>query len=255
MILRANDIHLWFAFPDEIHNDSVLSSYMDLLAPDEREQQQRFYFERNRHQYLVARALVRTMLSRYTGIRPRDLDFSKNDYGRPEIIFRQSSVPLRFNLSHAHGLIAFAITVKADIGVDVEDIDRGEIDLKCADRFFSKKEVSDFHRVEEKRKRERFYDYWTLKESFIKARGMGLSIPLDQFSFHISDHEPLRISFDLNLTDDPNRWQFWLFKPTGRHRAALSVCRERKDDFQVSIKRVVPLLEEGAFDCSIINHS
>jgi 4'-phosphopantetheinyl transferase len=184
-----------------------------------------------------------------------DLRFSKNDYGRPETIFKESSSPLRFDLSHTDGLTAFAIMLKEDIGVDVEDMERREVSLERADRFFCKKEVSDLRRVEEKGKRERFYDYWTLKESFMQARGMGLSISLDQFSFHISDHEPLRISFDLKLTDAPNRWQFWLFKPTRCHRAALSVCSEREEGFQFSIKRGIPLQGEASFDCRIINWS
>jgi 4'-phosphopantetheinyl transferase len=255
LMLRPNDIHIWFAFQDEILEDSLLLAYIDLMSPDEGEQQQRFYFAKHRHQYLVSRALVRTTLSRYTGIDPRDLYFFKNDYGRPEIIFKGTTIPLRFNLSHTDGLIACAVVLKDDIGMDVEKIDRRGIDLECADRYFSQKEVSDLHQVQEKSKRERFFDYWTLKESYIKARGMGLSIPLDQFSFHVSEHKPLRISFHPELYDNPSQWQFYLFKPTPNHRAALSVRSNNEDVFQLSIKKVVPLLGEETFYCPIINHS
>ena len=253
LILKPDDIHIWFAFPDEIIEDSLLSAYMHLLPPDEQAQQQRFQFPKHRRQYLVTRALARTTLSRYTGIDPLDLHFSKNDYGRPEIAYTDRSYPVRFNLSHTDGLIACAVVLKKDIGVDVESVDHRKIDLSSVDRFFSLKEAADFQLCS--RKRERFFEYWVLKESYIKARGLGLSLPLDQFSFHVSDHEPIRISFDQGFDDNPQRWKFFLFKPTTSHRAAITVCDESKYIYQIATKRVVPLQEECELYCPILNYS
>lgn len=253
--LKPDDIHIWFAFPDEIYKKSLLSSYMSLLSPVEHAQLHRYHFPKHRHQYLVARALVRTTLSRYIGTAPFNLQFTKNEYGRPEINSEGRLNSVRFNLSHTDGLIACAVMLQKDIGMDVENLEDRKVDLSCVDRFFSPKEVADFHRVQKKNKKERFFEYWVLKEAYIKARGMGLSIPLDQFSIHISDHEPLCISFDPRLGDRPERWKFFLFKPTNRHRAALSVCYESKNIYKITTKRVIPLQEECEFYCPILNNS
>ena len=246
--LEANEIHLWFAFIDEIHNTEILAAYEKLLTKEEKARQGRFHFERHRRQYLVTRALVRTTLSRYTGVEPRDWRFSTNEYGRPEISAPGGLPLLRFNLSHTDGLIACAVVLKWDIGVDVEDMKRKGQTVEIAERFFSPMEVKDL-RMLESGKRGRFFDYWTLKESYIKARGKGLSIPLEQFSFHISDKRPLRIFFGPRIKDDPSQWQFWLLRPTIRHKAALSLRRKKEKDCILSIKRVIPLVEEKSFSC------
>ena len=255
MILRTNEIHLWFAFPDEITDTSLLSRYMNLLSLEERNKQKRFLFPEHQHQYLVAHALVRTTLSKYTGVHPRDFEFLPNNYGRPEIINKEITNSLRFNLSHTSGLIACAVVLKKDIGVDVEKMDSRRADLKCIDHFLSPQEVAEIHQIQGKRKIERFFDYWTLKESYIKARGIGLSIPLDRFSFSVSDHQPLGISFHPELADNPNHWQFLLLEPTPKYRAALSVCSDDRSGFQISIRKVVPLCDENAFSCLLINQS
>lgn len=253
--LKTNEIHLWFAFPDEIRDPNLLSEYKKLLTPEEGKKQQRFYFEKHRHQYLVTRALVRTTLSRYTGIPVSDLRFDRNKYGRPELVVVPKDFPIRFNLSHTDGLIACAVVLNQDIGVDVEDMTRREISLETADRFFSKTEVRDLHQVLESKKRDRFFEYWTLKESYIKARGMGLSLPLEQFSFHLSENESLRISFDPRLSDDPDRWRFWLLKPTGRHKAAVAICGENRGAYELTIRKAVPLSAAEDFPCAIVKHS
>jgi 4'-phosphopantetheinyl transferase len=253
--LNPDEIHLWFAFQEEIQDVELLSAYEKLMSQEERAQQQRFHFAKHRHQYLITRALVRSTLSRYTNIEPQHWRFWKNDYGRPEIISSAGMPPLRFNLSHTDGLIVCGVVLKQDIGVDVEYLKRNGAKLEIADRFFSPKEVKDLYSVPAQQRRERFFDYWTLKESYIKARCMGLSLPLEQFSFHISEHEPLQISFAPQLHDDPSRWQFWLLKPTEHHKATVSICRPANRHYRLAMKKVVPLMKEQAFSCTVLNQS
>jgi 4'-phosphopantetheinyl transferase len=253
--INADEIHLWFAFPNEIQDTELLSAYKKLMTPEEQAQQLRFHFAKHRHQYLVTRALVRTTLSRYIEMDSRHWRFSKNAYGRPEIIASAGMLPLRFNLSHTDGLIICGVVLKQDIGVDVENLERNGATVDIADRFFSSQETKDLYAIPFEEKRARFFDYWTLKESYIKARGMGLSLPLEQFTFHLSENEPLRISFDSQIQDDPNKWQFWLLKPTQHHKVAMSLCRDAKVKYQLTTKKVVPLVEEQAFFCSILKES
>ena len=104
--------------------------------------------------------------------------------------------PVRFNLSHTDGLAVCAVVLKHDIGVDVEHRQRRVVSENIARRFFSPSEVREFESLPERMQQDRFFQYWTLKESYIKARGMGLSIPLEKFSFHLLKNKPIRISFD-----------------------------------------------------------
>lgn len=234
-LLPQDEIHLWFVLTNEIKDKALISAYKALMTEEELSKAERFHFTKDRHQHIITRALVRTTLSRYADIHPADWRFYKNQYGRPEIL---GSSQLRFNLSHTDGLIACAVVLKQDIGVDVENIGRKSGSIDIANRFFSSQEIQDLHAVPASQKRERFFDYWTLKESYIKARGIGLSLPLNQFSFHLSDNKPLSISFDPRLQDDPNRWQFWLLQPTLQHKLAISICHSGK--YRLIMRKVIP---------------
>jgi 4'-phosphopantetheinyl transferase len=253
--LNPDEVHLWFAFPDEIQDRELLSAYQELMTEEEYARQQRFRFAKHQHLFLIARALVRTTLSRYTDVEPQDWRFSKNTYGKPSILASENSPPLSFNLSHTEGLIVCGVVLKQEIGVDVEDGERN-CPLEIADRFFSLQEVKNLYALSSKvEQQNRFFDYWVLKESYIKARGMGLSLPLEQFTFHISKNQPLRISFDRRLQDSPDDWQFWLLQPTQRHKAAISLNQKTNQPYRIVTKKVVPLFSEQEFFCPIIQGS
>jgi 4'-phosphopantetheinyl transferase len=226
-----------------------------MMSPDERDRHHRFHFEKHRHHFLVSRGLMRSMLSRYTRIRPEALRFSKNRYGRPEIDAGSAAPGLGFNLSHTDGLVACAVAWHHDIGVDVEDTKRRVKITKIADRFFSPREVDTLHALTPGMKRSRFFDYWTLKESYLKARGMGLSIPLDRCGFHLSEDQRISVTFVAGLEEDPACWRFWTLRPSPRHRASLAIRWGSATNPRLRIKKVVPLVEETAFDCPITGNS
>src|SRR6185436_4436818 len=178
------EIHRWLAFYDEIADERLHAAYRELLDAAEREQEPRFYFARDRRRYLVTRALVRTVLSRYLSIDPRACIFSTNAYGRPEIVNAEGrEAGLSFNLSHTHSLIVLGVTTGRALGVDVENVRDREASIAVADRFFAPQEVAALAATPADRQQYRFFEYWTFKESYIKARGMGLSLPLDKFGF------------------------------------------------------------------------
>jgi 4'-phosphopantetheinyl transferase len=244
LTLAGDQVHLWFTFPDEIQDRGLLSTYERLMSEEERARRRRFLFARHRHEFLVARALVRTTLSRYAPVSPEAWTFSQNEHGRPDVSGPAGPDgepwPIRFNLSHTDGLMLVGVVRDREIGVDVEDRLRRVSCLAIADRFFSPAEMRDLHALDLEGQKERFFHYWTLKESYIKARGMGLALPLHSFSFRVNEGAPLRVAFDPDLQDDPAAWQLALYRATERHTAALAVRRGGEPPLSIQIRRVIP---------------
>ncbi len=207
------------ADPRDAHPDLLDSR---LLDDAERAQWKRFRFERNRLEYLVAHVLARRMLSQLGGLEPAEWRFEIGEKGRPEIAPRHGS-ELRFNLSHTDGLVAVAVTRGADVGVDVECHTRPGETVKLASRYFSEAECAGLFALPEAEQRGRFFDLWTLKESYIKARGLGLHLPLDQFALDPSERSRISVAFEGGIDDDPDSWWFWLRDEGDAHRLALAV--------------------------------
>jgi len=243
MALPPDEVHVWIAEPERIEDPRLLEAYLGLLSSEEREKQRRFYFERHRRQYLVSHALVRLTLSRYAPVRPEAWSFVTNEYGCPRV--KEEGLGLRFNLSHTDGMVTVAVANNVDVGVDVEDTVRPGETVALADRFFAPSEVVALRALAVDRQRERFFEYWTLKEAYIKARGMGLSIPLEQFAFELEPGHLPRISFDPRLGDEPAGWQFVQLRPSSRHQAALALRRPRGLALKVRCQRTVPLEQDA----------
>ena len=241
MELFSNDVHLWFSYPEQISDPGLLDRYESLLSDDELAQMARFYFARHRHQYLITRALIRTSLSTYYQLDPAAWAFDKNGFGKPEISHPDKLVPIRFNISHTDGLVMCGCVRKYDIGVDVEDGHRTtRAAFDSLSSYFSAQEIEDLHQLPSDQQKKRFFDYWTLKESYIKARGAGLSIPLDKFSFQFQKNALKGFCIDPELKDDAKNWQFWRIPMDERYQVAVAV-NSANSDFKVSAFKSVPL--------------
>ena len=142
LTLPSGEAHLWYALPDELTSPALVAAYGELMAPEERERQRRYVFEKNRHEYLVTRALVRTVLSRYAPVAPKAWTFQAGHYGKPDIASPMVAPRLRFNLSNTTGLVACLVTVGREVGVDAEELERAGRALDVADRFFSPLKMS-----------------------------------------------------------------------------------------------------------------
>jgi 4'-phosphopantetheinyl transferase len=243
--LPGSEAHFWYVLPASIEDPDLLRSYHELMTREEVEEHQRFAFTEGRHQYLVTRALVRTVLSRYADVEPRDWSFRPNAYGRPEIAEPAVLPDVRFSLSHTRGCIACLVARQGDVGVDVEDLDSGHDALELANRYFSPREVQDLQASPASLHSRHFLRLWTLKEAYMKARGLGLSLPLDGCSFHVSVDGHIGVSFEPRVNDDARAWQFQLVHPTPRHVAAVAVHRAADGaERAVRIRQTVPLRVE-----------
>jgi 4'-phosphopantetheinyl transferase len=235
--LPNNEAHLWYTEEEKITDPSLLSQYQELLTEKERIQWKRFYFEADQHRYLVTRALVKTTLSHYAPTPPKDWVFKENAYGRP---YLEEHSWLRFNLSHAKGMIVCLVSRQREVGVDVENLSRKSSNLiGIADRFFAPKEVMALHALPESEQMTRFFTYWTLKESYIKARGMGLSLPLEKFAF--VKLSPIEIEIDPSLEDKAERWQFSL-RSLGQDFLVATTLEHMESELSIIEKKVVPLV-------------
>ncbi len=237
---RDGEVHLWYVLTAGLDDPSLLARYHELLDESEWVRHQRFLVERPRLEFLVARALARTTLSRYAAIAPDAWRFRTNAWGRPEIAAPEGAPPLRFNLSHTDGLIA-CVVADRDAGVDVERLDRARDLIAIADRFFSPLETAALHALPAPSQHHRFFEYWTLKESYIKARGMGLALPLDGFSFLLAPPAAPRIEFADGFDDQPARWRFTQLRLTARHLLAVAIADAPA--LALTVRSTVPLVE------------
>ncbi len=238
MTLGEHDVHVWTAVPEDVTDTSARDHCASLLSAAETERMERFHFETDRHTYLIAHALVRTALSRYAPVPPTAWEFDIGQYGRPDIRPGQCDAPLRFNLSHTRGLVAVAVSLDRDIGVDVEHVRPRALSLDVADRYFAPTEVTALRAQPAGAQRDRFFTYWTLKESYIKARGMGLALPLDQFAFDVDSGADIGIAFDPRLDDDPATWWFHASRVSADHRLAVAARTTGRDPPRLQVQNL-----------------
>jgi 4'-phosphopantetheinyl transferase len=177
--LAPGEVHLW-----QIHllgSDEEIVWGRSVLSADEIQRADRYYFERHRRSFIVARSALRKILSTYLNVLPRDIAFSYGEKGKPNLAPGLAGSGLNFNLSHSGDYALLAVTQQSCLGVDIEFIDHERTSEEIAARFFSPGEVDTLRAVPLAERAEAFFSCWTRKEAYIKAVGDGLSIPLDSF--------------------------------------------------------------------------
>jgi 4'-phosphopantetheinyl transferase len=201
-----------------------------LLDDAERVRAERFHFERDRQAYFAAHALTRAMLSGQVPRPPSDWRFATNVHGKPEVLREPDSPPLRFNLSHTRGLVAVALTLEHDIGIDVELVDAMRFSFDLAARTFAPEEVDLLRATPTAEQPASLFAIWTLKEACIKAMGRGLSMPLADFALSL---DPLAVRFLDKHGENSAQWFLRRFAPTQTH--AMAVAVRHPDPAAVSI--------------------
>jgi 4'-phosphopantetheinyl transferase len=231
--LTEGELHLWYTLLDDVGEERAVA-YERLLTEEERVRRERFAFARHRRLFLVTRALVRTTLSRYSDVDPVAWQFAEGAQGKPHIV--NEGVDLQFNLSHTDRIVVCVLTRGHEVGVDVENVGRIADFSGLSRRFFADPEHEDLMRQPSHRIAATFFHYWTLKESYIKACGGGLSIALDSFAFTPPELDPPRISF-LGRDDEPSRWQF---HRTTAGEFLIAAAARTPLPLRIRIERVVP---------------
>lgn len=239
--IKTDEAHLWYGRADRAVDPRVLHRYRTLLSQDERQKLDRYRFAKDRDTGLLTRVMVRCLLSRYCTVEPSGWRFQTNPYGRPEIAMPKRARALRFSVAHTRGMIVVFISKNREIGADVESVPYDGPSLQVADRLFSPFEVSDLRSLPARERAARFIQYWTLKEAFLKARGVGLSAPLDEFSFSLDEAptDGIEIRFDPSFGDDPERWQFDLHDIGEDHLVATAIERRGHERIRLVRREVL----------------
>lgn len=221
--LGEAEVHLWRlpidrpAWPLD-----VLCSY---LAPDELARARQFAFDRDREQFVVSRGYLRAILAQYVGCDPRQIQFGAGVHGKPYLAGSHADCRLTFNLSHTRGLGLCAVARGREVGVDVEQI-RPEVDILGISRTtFSAFERECLEALPPEERLPAFYACWTRKEAYIKARGDGLSYPLDAFDVSLAPGEPAMMLRSAEGQAERQRWMFTSIDAGPDYAAALVVER------------------------------
>lgn len=254
MLRAAHDrIDLWITSCGNIE-ESLIDQYRYVMSGDEQHKAARFRFECDRRRYIVTRALVRTVLCRYVPRAPTALRFTTNAYGRPEIANEgEVERSLSFNVSHSSDRILLGVTRENALGVDIEAVAPARVALDVAHRCFSARELAALMALPPASQVQRFFEYWTLKESYVKAVGMGLSLPLDSFSFDLCERRGIR--FSSSASEQVASWRFWDFRPITGFIAAVCVRSNTPIQQVLSFRSVVPLRGERPLSCAIDRQS
>jgi 4'-phosphopantetheinyl transferase len=216
--LGADEAHIWRV---SLNQDAeTIASMAALLSPDERQRAGRYYRPVDRDRFIAGRGILRKIISAYLALSPGQLRFTYNEYGKPAVSDEQNDRALNFNLSHSAELILYAITRGRGVGIDIEYIREDFATLEIAERFFSKDEVTALKSLPTDQRTMGFFNCWSRKEAFIKAKGMGVSYPLDRFTVSLVPGEPPAL---LKVDDEREvaRWRMYELKPGDGYVAAM----------------------------------
>jgi 4'-phosphopantetheinyl transferase len=220
-MVSADEAHVWLAEPSAVRDE--LARRMYVLSSEERARMASFRFESDRVAYAAAHLLLRAALNWCAPeVSPEEWELTDSRLERPEVVAPPVVPRLRFNISHTRSLVACVVTREIDCGIDVELRRQVEDMEELAARVLSPTEMSQLMALPTPQRPTRFFSYWTLKEAYVKARGLGLSLPLEALSFDV-DRRDIAITIDPSLNDHGRGWQFEQWAPTEQHLVAVAI--------------------------------
>lgn len=200
--LETGEAHVWLMQTDE-ENAAEMER---IISEDERIRAGRFRFERDKKRFVAARGFLRVILGKYLQTNPRRIEFEYNKYNKP-FLSRKSQSSIRFNLSHSEDSAVFAVTDGREIGIDIERIKPFFVDEAMASQCLTPKEIVRFRTLEKNERDLFFFDCWTRKEAYLKARGNGLSLAANRIETSLFSESP-SVFFDDESEFRQRLWSF-----------------------------------------------
>jgi 4'-phosphopantetheinyl transferase len=218
--LPPDEVHVWRAILDQPQD--CIARFMRVLSLDERARADKFHFEADRKRHIIGRGLSRRLLGHCLGRPANELKFEYNEFGKPSLAAGLYP-PLQFNVSHSGELVLVALTLGRALGIDVERMQRDMAKEEIAARFFSPNECRALAALAPDMQCAAFFACWTRKEAYLKARGDGLSLPLDGFDVAFAPGEEPRLLETRHDPAEARRWTMHAFNPGHGCKAALAV--------------------------------
>jgi 4'-phosphopantetheinyl transferase len=223
--LSDSIVHIWRSHLDIQY--SQFQKYYAFLNDTERKRADRYRFDKSRHRFIVTRGILRLLLSQYCSKPAEEIEFQYNDWGKPYLT-GDKEIRFMFNIAHSNNLAVFAFTHTGNIGIDVEynhpikDMDQMVVN------FFSKFEQATYETLPQSRRLKAFFTCWVRKEAYIKARGKGLSIPLNSFDVAVETDAINLLLRDQTDETATKKWIIYDVNVGEGYSAALAV--ERNSD-------------------------
>ena len=205
--MAAVDVH-WIDLDEP---GAGIGAFYDLLDDAERARAARFRFGRDRRRYIVRHGRLRELLGAYLDCAPSSVRLRRDRFGKPSV----AAADLRFNVSKSHGLALYAVSRDREVGCDIERRDAGFAADHIAEQFFSTLESHTLRALAPERQTEAFFNCWTRKEAYVKARGDGLTVALDGFDVSLAPGEPAA------LLRGCDGWSVASFEPASGFQAAV----------------------------------
>jgi 4'-phosphopantetheinyl transferase len=219
--LSAEDVHIWRSWLDQPMER--VRQLEQTLSADERERASRFRFETDRTRFVVGRGTLRSILGHYLGIAPDCLQFGYGPQGKPYLHEGPDRATIQFNLAHSHQLAVFAFARMREVGIDLEHMRPVPRLQQIVASFFSAQENTTLSELPPSQQQEAFYLCWVSKEAYLKASGLGLAQPLQQFDVSLVPGEPARLLRVEGKPEETSRWSLCWLRPAPGYRAALAV--------------------------------
>ena len=216
LILDGHGVDIWRA--DLKVHSSELNRLQNTLSPDELDRAARFHFVKDRQHFIAGRGILRDILARYLDRPPAELHFSYSSHGKPSLAHHHNPDSLRFNLSHSDSLALYAVARLRDVGIDIERIEPKFAEDGIAEKFFSRNEVTKLRSLPPSARSQAFFNCWTRKEAYVKARGAGLQIALDSFEVSLAPGEQARF-----LSEGESGWSLEALTPDPDYVAAIAI--------------------------------
>jgi len=241
--LCKNEIQVCYAKPQRLNDVATQQKFRSWLSASELNILKAFRFEHDRLTYLVAHGLLRATLARHTGINPAHIEFQTNPFHKPYISAPLEALDLHFNLSHTAGIVALALTKLGPVGVDVESTHPAKNVSDIAKEILTPNEYVNLMQHNNADRHACLIKYWTLKEAFVKATGIGLTYGLQTFEFDL-DAQPQPLIRFLSPTDThASDWKFQQITLTSGHILAIASHLPDQPNISISFKEADWLTE------------
>ena len=220
-LINSNEVHVWRVLIDS--TTVQIENLKEILSSDELVKAGRFHFEKDQKRFIAARGILRRILGHYLDMNPHDIRFEYTSHGKPLLAGISGNDTISFNLTHSGAFALYAITRGKDIGIDIERV-RDDVDMyQITQRFFSQGEINSLKQIDENKRLELFFQYWTRKEAFLKAMGEGITFPMEQCDVSLVNGRVLSPVTLLGINRENSCWHVQDLFPGRVYTAAIAV--------------------------------